>query len=382
LERRGRKKQNKTNRNIRNLVLLAAALLIVVFLTQHRELLTIRGLTGAIGTFFGQDAISDDVDFSYDGNDKNEIAFLKGGLCVSAPDGYRYFDADGYEKTTKSISLTTPAMLSSGNRVLVYDRGGVACFLADSSGVIGDVKPAAAIISASINESNWFSLITAEQGYKGVATVYDAAMKERLRIRTNDEYLLLSCISPGKNYFLVATVGQRDGNISNKIKVYTMKGELKQEIYLGKSVPVNIAFSDRTKFSVVCDDAVRFFDVKGKDRGISSFKDGRLLSFTISENFVTYLVRRNKVGLKYMLVTCDLSGKELNAKQTNEEIMKLTSGPQQVAILSSEGITIYDKNLKPIDVYVSKKETRNIIMVEDGTILELSENSGAKLKKN
>ena len=70
-----------------------------------------------------------------------------------------------------SLGYSDPAVESSTNYVLVYDRGGVKAALVGSAGAVAELELESTILNGSIGRSGRFVLTTNEHGYRTAAAV-------------------------------------------------------------------------------------------------------------------------------------------------------------------------------------------------------------------
>ena len=60
-------------------------------------------------------------------------------------------------------------------------------------------------------------------------------------------------------------------------------------------------------------------------------------------------------------------GQELAALELDEEIGSLSAAGRYVAVLSSERLAIYDKQLQPVAVLTEVSQAREVLMRSDGS---------------
>ena len=128
---------------------------------------------------------------------------------------------------------------------------------------------------------------------------------------------------------------------------------------------------------VVGETSVRFFDAAGDILGNYPYGDSFVKDFDLGGNgFLTLSMNMYRAGNRYSLVTLDTDGKELASQYIGQEILDLSACGKYVAVLTMDGLTVYNRLLEEYAYTEEVGAATSVVMCEDGSVLLLGGGTG------
>ena len=172
-----------------------------LFLIANYRIFTPTSLR-TLGSYIAAGIRSHDGDITtinYENETFSDGALFESGLAYADSDALFLSRAGSMTTLRYSLGYSDPAVESSTNYVLVYDRGGVKAALVGSAGAVAELELESTILNGSIGRSGRFVLTTNEHGYRTAAAVYDTAGKEVFKYRASEYYIVSAVLSPDCN---------------------------------------------------------------------------------------------------------------------------------------------------------------------------------------
>ena len=288
-----------------------------LFLIANYRIFTPTSLR-TLGSYIAAGIRSHDGDITtinYENETFSDGALFESGLAYADSDALFLSRAGSMTTLRYSLGYSDPAVESSTNYVLVYDRGGVKAALVGSAGAVAELKLESTILNGSIGRSGRFVLTTNEHGYRTAAAVYDTAGKEVFKYRASEYYIVSAVLSPDCN-----TLG---------ILAFRQNG-------------------------VTLESHVLFFDVSsGKQISDTALTDALGVTLTYSD---LYTVRNGSLHGPFALT---------------EEPTALAVSNAGTAVLSASGVTVYNTSAEPQWHNDDAVGARRVLMTDDGTVFLL-----------
>ena len=201
------------------------------------------------------------------------------GLAVASGDTYSFVSGLGDSSYSIQLRYNDPAIRVSEDYVLLYDRNGTGLCVANGYAEYLNTHTDSPILTASMNQSGDFALVTDQTGYRSAVTVYDSRQRLLCQWLTSQYYVMTASVSPDGEHFAALCLGQNGMELATKILYFD----------IGKEAPVwTVELGERQVYSmthdksgglvIVCDDgALRYLD--GQSTGRLNFdRSLRLLS--------------------------------------------------------------------------------------------------------
>lgn len=245
---------------------LLGMLAIVVFCIFHfHEDLSVESLKRAILYLQTADMTAEPfTEYQFEsGLDTNCTPFGT-GLAVTSADTYSYISGLGGSRYSIQLKYHDPAMCVSEKYILIYDRGGKGfCVASGYSEYLRETLDSP-ILSASMNQSGAFALVTNEENYRAAVSVYSARQKLLCKWYTAQYYVLHTSVSPDSEYFAVLCLSQQELSSSAQIRCFRIGEEYPTwTAELGEKQVWSMTHDKSGGLVILCDDGVYRYDAQG-----------------------------------------------------------------------------------------------------------------------
>lgn len=297
---------------------------------------------------------------------------FNGGLAYVDSDSLFLAKPGSPSYTQYTLGYSSPVVETAGNYVLAYDRGGVKVMLAGASKELCEFMAGSPIINGSIIENGHFILVTAEQGYRTAATLYDSHGTEILKYASSDYYFISSGLTP--NGKTMAVLGfKQDGTalISRAVFLSAADGSLISECDIPDSLVMELCPVSDDTVAALCDDGLYLISVKGRPEHILEFSSNDLLAFAANGESVGLAVRSYSGNARSDLYALRSNCKLKGPYESDKEPTAVAVSDSGMAVLSASGVCIYDDSFQPLWQNPDAVGARRILLADDSSVFAL-----------
>lgn len=319
--------------------------------------------------------------FSFDAHSSNRYATFDGGLAVASASGLSVYAPDGAERCIVQTSMTTPTIQTCADTVLAYDAGGYSLITAGKKGnKLLELTAAKPILDADLSPDGFVCDSTSESGYKSVLYVYNANGTMIYRWLSSSQYLPVCTVSKGGSYLAAIALGQANGIFESRLVVFrTDSEEIYSTVPLGNELYYDLEFLEDGTLCAVGESSVMWLRMDGTLLGKYDYNGTYLKDFSFGGNgFLTLSLNMYKAGNRCTVVTVDAAGTELGSVFYTEEILDSAAAGDFVAVLTANGLDLYDRNMEPSAKLDSTQGATAVTVRADGSALLLSGGTGRK----
>ncbi|MDD3165653.1 MAG: DUF5711 family protein [Oscillospiraceae bacterium] len=353
-------------------VVIGAVLLILCFTSGHLDNLrrTVR--------YFGS---SEEGYFVYGPHSGGQYALMDDNLVVASTSGISLFSKQGQMTGAADAVLIDPVLQLGKHVAMAYDVGGTSLVAMNRDG--GEVLNLTAdhtILDADISSGGSICYAVGDSsGYKTVLTALDREYRERYHWYSSSRFLTTCAISKNGSWMAAISPGQTDHTFDSALLLFRTDTESEpQQQSLGNLLVFDLMISDRDRIFVVGDTAAVFLNQNGTLRGSYDYADRYLEDFDFGgHDFLTLVLNMYKAGNRYSIVTVSDSGDEIANLYLGQEIHALSASGNYIAVLTSDALTIYRKDLTEYAVTNNIGNASDILMQEDGSVLLLGSESAS-----
>ncbi|MDR2615838.1 MAG: DUF5711 family protein [Oscillospiraceae bacterium] len=305
------------------------------------------GFLRAWSTLTGSDR---EASFVFEDGFDDVFADIGGSVVSAGRSGAAVYGNDGEELARESFAMTSPAIASGGALAVVYDSGGQSVRIVERSGIVSSLTLESEIVSCSVGRGGVFAVTTRGTGeYRGRVEFFKlrGGVPEKIYDWFSGEGPALGAVSSKSGgRFAALTITPRGGRIvlldsrsTEPLGEYVYSGGAILELeYMASGVLIArtsdglTAVSDNGEGSLIYDFAGRELD--GYSAGGDAFIAMHFASAGGGE-----------------LVTIDERGRELGKLETSRELVWLSAAGDRIAVLRSDGLSLYDRELRLIASY-------------------------------
>jgi len=175
------------------------------------------------------------------------------------------YSTGGRELLYEQHGMTAPCAEASGRRMLIYDRGGTMLQVRTRTSVLFEQTYDYEIITASLSEDGYLTVVTGAQRYTSQVMVYSPDFDMIFSWSPAEEYVVAAAVGPDEKTIAAASVYASGGQIYSTVHIFAVDSseEQAQHRFEGSAV-VGIAFTNKGDIRVICDDQAAEMDTDGK----------------------------------------------------------------------------------------------------------------------
>jgi len=310
------------------------------------------------------------TEYRFESGLSTEYAPFGSGLAVCSGDTYRFvtaIDKDGFSLQLKYVD---PVIETSRRTALIYDRGGKGLCVVNSYSELFQTQLSSDIISASMNQSGAFTVVTNESEYRAAVTMYDEKQRELYKWQTSNYYLMLSAPAPKGDRFAVLCLGEKDGGFRSLVRIYRVtEQEPEKEIDLGNRTVYSLRYNNQGNLVIICADGVYIYDKQGEQVGLSEYEEGALSYFSHCGEDNPLLAIQSGSG-EFEVRALGDKGETVYSQRVSGSLRSMDYRSGRGALLFSNSMIVIDLTDKTPEVKTfSNVIARNVQVREDGKII-------------
>ena len=315
--------------------------------------------------------------YTYEMGSGQVFAAAGNGFAVASSSALEYLDRDGRALYKQLVSYGQPAVFASANGVLFCDLGTENLVWLDAEGKPLSLSPAGEVLTASMNARGYVALVTAEAGYKGKVTVYDATAKARYAWWSGSGYVLAARLSPDCR-ILAALCAEESGG---KLHLFRLDSETElAAAEFPDELPFDLDFLGNDSLCAVSQEGLRFLGLDGTLREGFDFGDYFLMDYEFGESFAVCYVSAYRGGGGGFQESFSPAGELLAVKEQDRDILSLSASGRSLLAMSGGGWTVYSPELNVQRASASLLTARRALLRTDGSILLLGSYAAERVR--
>jgi len=374
--------KEKKRRWLRYVIVLAVLVvltLIVAFI--------IRGVSSGTFAIFPRRSPVFTVDeLSFDIGRNRVFAKSGGAVAAAGTFGIQVLNADGEETLRDTFRMFNPAITEQSGTFLAFDIGGTEVRVFTSNQLIHEIETTGQIVSATINQNGWFTVVTQEPGaFRGTIQVYNNQGSIVYRVDLGSGFPVTAIISENNNNLAILNLADAGSRITFYRGIDEDNGEPYYQFQLREVVIFDIRFTRAGEIVAISTDSVLHIDDTGEGTEIFNFRGRRLGSFAHGEGFIALNLYDYGVGYTGQIVTVNIDdGTIMGEHRVHREIVSMSFGYGQLAVLQSSGITFFNKNMEE---YLFSEESpfavalNRILMLGENLALATNDSSALLVRR-
>ncbi len=278
------------------------------------------------------------------------------------------------------MTLNNPFLYTNEKSILVGDRGGREVNIVTNYATIDPIKTDEPIITAKINATGYFAIVTEEKGYKGRLTVYNPKGQEIYRWHSVGNNIIDVAISNDGKKIAVSVLNTSKGTVSSGlIFFYVSEEEPYAATQIEDTLITNIKFYKNNSLIAFGDNQVMEFSPQGVRKWNIDFGDKKMSTYNIdSDSIIAIAFESEKASLlnnKSIVELFNRDGNKIGEYESDGKINRLVVKNRQIAFYQNRKIHIINTKGEEIATLTSKKDIKDIILLKErGKILVVSRN--------
>ncbi len=329
--------------------------------------------------YWNRGAGNEDGTFSFDTHNSNCYGSLDGGLAVASVGGLNTYAQNGQSVFVAQGQLSLPQMQTNETMAMVYDVGGSTLIAVhEDQGEVLRISAEKPILDADLSENGSICYTSSAPGYKSVLAVYNKKQELIYRWLSSSTYMPVCAISQNGKTMAVVGLNQTSGVFESTLNYFRVDAEeIQQTVSLGNQLIYELSYVNENTLCAIGEAAVYFLDLQGAELGDFVYDGSYLKDYDLGgDGFLVLVTNMYRAGNRFSLVTLDETGNTMASVFVGREILDLSACGKYVAILTPDGLTVYNKNLQVYAQTETVGNATNILMRDDGTVLLLGAGEG------
>ena len=346
-------KKPKTRGRIRAILAAVAALVLIVgalLVVLYRDQLTPQKLND---TFGESKTGAESEPFTYEAGSGQVFAVSGNRLAVASSTGVQLLGDKGETLAREVCSMGTPAIAASEKFCVFYDAGGTSLRLADANGAVDSLDTKTAILTASVNDGGFLTVVTEETGYKAAVTVYDSTLQPVFAWHSGSAYVLAAQVAPNGRTLAALCV---DGE-GSRLLLFSLSSEKPLGSFeAGNELLWDLRWMGRDRICLLSETRLVFLDASAKQAAAYDFVLGEYRSGGSSE-----------------LIAVDTEAREKGRTPIRQrDVLSLCSGGSGVLVLYADSLELMSDSLAPVNSSKDVLGAKQALLRKDGKCLLLS----------
>ena len=298
--------------------------------------------------------------YRYTSDQSGRFASLDGSLAIVSMHQVTVLDEKNKSIYDETVKFQSPALYTCGSRAVAYDVGGTR--------LVYRLDCAGEILSASLNEKGWLTVVCGESGCKAAVRVYDQAGQPVFAFLSSDRFVMTAALSADSKTLAAVTMGQENGVFASYVVFYRVNSDKEAaRCTLRGSVVYDLTAAGRG-FCAVTEEQLCFLDTSGDMTAAYDYGGDYLRRVSVStDGYAALLLGHYRTGTQNRLVTVGADGQQLASQELDAEVTSLSAAGRDVALLTTDHVSIYDKQLLPVASLDEVSQAREVLMRSDGS---------------
>lgn len=316
--------------------------------------------------------------YTYTADSGNRYGQLGGSLLLVSGNSIQLLRDDGTALYDLQVSLKSPSLSVGDNAAAVCDVGGGTVYLLDTSGVYRELTASGSLCyySARLNGKNYLAVTEQKTGYKASVTVYNDEGEKLFGFDSHDSYISDALVTEDCRYVVAVSLDPRGGVFGSTLLVYDLSQAQQAGEYPIRDGLVMELVNTGDRLISLCDTRLSIISLAGETLLDYSYGNLYLHDYALTGgDFCALLLGRYQAGNVCQLSTFDLDGEPIASLEVTEEVLDLSAAGEYLAVLYSDSLVIYTRDLQEYARLEGTDYAGRTIMGEDGTALVLSGSS-------
>ncbi len=243
-------------------------------------------------------------------------------------------------------SYADPVLSTNGNYGIVCNVDATGFTLFKKESVLKTDSVSQKIFAADVSSNGIYALLTKSDDYLACLTVYRSDHLEKYKYYFADYYMNTLSVNQNGTRAILTGISARNGGITSVIYVL----DFSQNNYLQKyevedTFIYAVSYLDNGNAFCVGNNQSFFIDINSGTKTDISYNGRTLTNFVLRRSHGMLLsLSDNPDGRKCDLLAYDLGGNQSCAASTGQQVLSLDLRDDRFAILSSDKITVYDRD--------------------------------------
>lgn len=355
------------------LIMIVAALILLFSNRDNINVDNLRRLAAKIDIGVSSVKNTDNAVIDYDYNSSAVTAVYKDGIARVTGENLVIMDNMGNQFQSVLTGFNTPALITTKKYVIAYDCGGNRLIVTNSFTVLFEKTFSDNIVSVSMNNNGYFSVITESDAYKNKLYVFSSDFREIYKISSMTRYLICADVSDDNNHIAVSSIYVKDENIIPQINYYKFNSEdAVWEHNFDDDLAIAIKIKDDGSVSALFEWGVCILDSKGNEKYRYNFENKILQAYYLGNSRHNVAVVSDSVSGNSQIHVFSDSGKTISDIDTDFNIISIDVYSDRIAVLTVNSLYVYSTSGKLLYERENKSNGMRILFSSRNAVLVVS----------
>ncbi|MBQ1955481.1 MAG: hypothetical protein II350_07040 [Clostridia bacterium] len=347
-------------------VLAIILVVIVYFAVRYRDMLSPESLRNYVNISSGSSINTLGGAADVVGGNSSVYAAFSDGLAVATTTSVRYATPNGRNGFSEKAVFTSPALYSSEDYLLAYDKSGITLMLFDKNGLVATAETSGSIISATVSEDGVCSVISEADGYISCLSVFNRKLEPLYRWFNSEYYTIAAAYHDDSRRCAVSAVTESNGTLRGSLLIFDITREgIVNTADLGSAVPTEITTS-KYGFTVAARDGAVFAQTDGQIYATQSFSEPVHGICPDGNGGLFFVLAPYTPEEKFILVHCNNEGLLSRKIKINEDILAIHAFEKHFGVMSGKDITVYSTDLDIERIIQREPDVSSVAVIRDG----------------
>jgi len=324
-------------------------------------------------------------EFNFDVGRERMFAHTEGYTAAVGTLGINVFDSGGNETLRDAFRMSRPTLDHSGERFIVYDIGGSSIRVFSSSQIISTLDIEGIIVSASLNQNGWFTVVTHEGGNnRGIVTTYNNHGTAVHWVSFGTGFVLSAELSHDNQNLAILNLAETGSRINFYHGIDTDKHEPDFIFDIYGGLILDIRYLPNNEVLAISMDSLFLVENDGRGKMLYSFADKHLSGYAHDDDFVALHLNDYGVGNQGRLITFTTDGTNLGEIIFNREIVSMSAIGRTLVVLKSDGVLFFNEELESFPISTdsfSAAGASRVLAISEDVAIATSENSAVVIRR-
>jgi len=324
-------------------------------------------------------------EFNFDVGRDRMFAHTEGFTAAVGTLGINVFDSNGNETLRDPFRMSRPTLGNAGNRFIAYDIGGSSIRVFSSSQIISSFDIEGVIVSASLNQNGWFTVVTHEGGNnRGIVTTYNNHGTAVHWVSFGTGFVLSAELSHDNQSLAILNLAETGSRINFYHGIDTDKHEPDYIFDVYGGLIIDIIYLPNNEVLAISMDSLFLIENDGRGKMLYSFADKHLSGYAHDKDFIALHLNDYGVGNQGRLITFLTDGTNLGEIIFNREIVSMSATGRTLVVLKSDGVLFFDEELEEFPISTdsfSAAGASRVLAISEDVAIATSENSAVVVRR-
>ncbi|MCD7828413.1 MAG: DUF5711 family protein [Clostridiales bacterium] len=348
--RSAEKKDNSGNKGkrhfspIRVVIVIVIIFMIVFVAADVNSGGVFASVNGLITSFFTKGS-AENFSASTDADSVYDFRAFDNGYAILTENGISYVNSSGSVSAKQQLTYSVPAMDISGNRVLIYDRGGTSYSLQRNKSLYAQQSAPYSIIDAAVSSKNNYALAVAGDNAKTILYGYDSLGNVIYQWDCPDGYITDITLISGGGKAAAAVINSSNAVLYSSLYILDFEYDTAYADFTYEDETIiGLKFISNTKLLVVTDKYVYLINKKEQEI-LYDYSSVDICYCDIGNGDYTALITTDHSNDEYYSLTVfGKTGKLLFTADLTGRVRGLSCSDKFVSVLFSDKIETYTRN--------------------------------------